>query len=266
MLKAWNRWISRKRSAEGVEHNERTEDQIMAIQTGDDALREAFLAQYRPFIAGSASRFIGRYIDPKHDDEFSIALLAFNEAINSYSRQKGSGFFSFAEKVITRRLMDYARQEQRHTASVPYSALAAGGEESGRKLEQLEYAAALEQFEQEQLAEWRSQEIELLSDQLSQFGIRFEDLADDAPKHQDSRLTMIEIGCKLAAAKDLYAQMLEKRQLPLKELCKLASVSRKTLERNRKYIIAVSLIMGGPYPCLRQYIAPALSGKEGHRQ
>jgi len=52
------------------------------------------------------------------DDEASIGLLAFNEAIDKYSEDKGAKFLTFAEIVIKRRLTDYYRKESRFTNNV----------------------------------------------------------------------------------------------------------------------------------------------------
>ena len=265
LLVLWKRWLARGRSADSSNETEQAERQVLAIQAGDESLRETFIIQYRPFIAKTASRFSKRYIDPNHDDEFSVALLAFNEAIDHYSQQAGGRFIGFAEKVMTRRLIDYARQEQRHAANVPFSAFATDGDADGRHLEQLENAAALEAYDQDRMAEQRSVEITALSEQLALFGIGFQDLANDSPKHRDSRATLLDIGIRLADTPSLFDKMLEKRQLPMKELCSMTKVSRKTVERNRKYIIAVSLIACGAYPSLRAYIEPDKQGKEGQR-
>ena len=52
----------------------------------------------------------------------------------------------------------------------------------------------------------------------------------------------------------LFALLEVKRQLPIKELTLLSAVSRKTLERNRKFIIAAAIIMQGDYPHLQAYL------------
>lgn len=265
LLVLWKRWLARGRIADSPDEAEQAERQVLAIQAGDESLRESFIIQYRPFIAKTASRFGKRYIDPDHDDEFSVALFAFNEAIDHYSQQAGSRFIGFADKVMTRRLIDYARQEQRHASSVPFSAFASDDDADGRYLEQLENAAAMEAYDRDRIAETRSIEIAALSEQLALFGIGFKDLADDSPKHRDSRATLLDIGIRLADTPQLYGRLLEKRQLPMKELCTMTKVSRKTVERNRKYIIAVSLIAGGAYPSLRAYIEPEPVEKEGQR-
>jgi RNA polymerase sigma factor len=48
--------------------------------------------------------------------------------------------------------------------------------------------------------------------------------------------------------------LITKRMLPIKELLDMVDVSRKTLERNRKFLIAMALILNGPYPYLRDYL------------
>lgn len=223
------------------------------------------IVQYRPFIVKTASKFSRRFIDPERDDEFSVALAAFDEAINRYSPDAGGRFIGFAETVITRRLIDFVRQEKRHSASVPYSALTDGSDEDQDALNRVESAAAMEVYERDLAAELRRSEIAMLSEQLALFGIRFQDLVDSSPRHKDSRETLVRIGRTLAEAPELFRVMLDKRQLPVKELCSAVSVSRKTVERHRKYLIAVSLIAGGAYPCLRSYIALESGGEEGDR-
>lgn len=49
----------------------------------------------------------------EQDDEFSIAMIAFHEAIQSYSRTRGS-FLHYASILIKNRLIDYHRKESRH--------------------------------------------------------------------------------------------------------------------------------------------------------
>jgi RNA polymerase sigma factor len=235
---------------------------VAAIQTGDDGGRDAFIAQYRPYIAKSASRFCRRFVDPERDDEFSVALAAFDEAINRYSPEAGGRFLGFADTVITRRLIDFVRLEQRHSSTLPYSALQGDDEDGEGYLSRLESAAALEVYNQEQVAQDRKAEIAMLSEQLALFGIRFHDLVDGSPKHRDSRSALLQVGSRLASTPELYRTLKEKRQLPVKELCIAMAVSRKTVERHRKYLIAVSLIAGGSYPCLQEYIYLKPSGEE----
>jgi len=220
---------------------------------GDPVLRDTFIAAYRPYITKAVSRFSKRYIDPTRDDEFSIALSAFNEAIDQFSPTAGRSFLGFADTVIRRRLIDYVRKEQRHAKSVPWSAFDSDDEDDS-SANPIENAEAMAGYEKERLAELRRGEIEVFAARLARFGVSFLELADKSPKHSDSREMLFEIGRTLAADRILFAQLEAKRLLPIKELTERCSVSRKTLERNRKFIIAAALIIAGDYPHLQDYI------------
>ncbi|MWC29035.1 RNA polymerase sigma factor SigI [Paenibacillus sp. MMS18-CY102] len=229
------------------------EETIEQIRRGDEQLRAAFIAQYEPYILKVTSRFCKRYIDPIQNEEYSVALIAFNEAIDGFNEAAGRSFLGFAETVIRRRLIDYVRKEQRHWQSVPYSAFDREDEDQLTS-NPIETAQAMHKHEQDRVKEDRKQEIQTFAALLGQYGISFSDLADQAPKHADTRGMLFAIG-KLAASDPLlYNPILEKGRLPVSELAGQAGVSRKTIERNRKYIMALVLLVMGEYPYLRAYI------------
>jgi RNA polymerase sigma factor len=65
---------------------------------------------------------------------------------------------------------------------------------------------------------------------------------------------LIAIGRLLAQDESLMEQLEARKQLPIKELLDRVSVSRKTLERNRKYLIAVAVIHSGNFPYLSDFL------------
>ncbi|PZE20764.1 RNA polymerase sigma factor SigI [Paenibacillus xerothermodurans] len=235
---------------------------VLLIQKGDLRLRNQFITDYQPYVAKVTSRFCKRYIDPARDDEFSIALGAFNEAVNQFSAESGRSFLGFAEQVIRRRLIDYVRKEQRFSQQLPYSLFDVEDEEDNI-VNPVEIHQALEQYEKQKGMEERRGEILELNRCLNDFGISFAELVDASPKHNDSRQALVAIGKQLAGNPDLMRTMLAKRMLPIKELLELVEVSRKTLERNRKFIITVALINNGPYPYLRDYLYTKDDSSEG---
>src|SRR5690625_5176059 len=89
---------------------------IMSAQEGDGTIQNFLLRSYRPFLATSVSEVCKRFIDPKKDDEFSIGLWAFNEAILSYAPDRGCSFLSFAKLVVKRKVIDYIRYIKRKQA------------------------------------------------------------------------------------------------------------------------------------------------------
>ncbi|RUS45601.1 RNA polymerase sigma-I factor [Cohnella sp. AR92] len=258
LLLLWRKWTGRGSTAAVPETEAlNPEETVEAIQQGREELRNDLIKQYRPFIVTTASRFSKRYIDPDRDDEFSVALLAFDEAITRYSPEAGSRFIGFAAQVMNRRLIDYARKEQRHLSSVPYSSLQSDSEDEGSVLSKIEAREAISVYSREQVAQDRRDEIRALTEELEPYGISFFELSEQSPKHQDSRDALLEIGWRLANRAPLLALLKDKKKLPLKELGELENVSRKTLERHRKYLITIALIAAGTYPLLQQYIAGA---------
>ncbi|MDF2925354.1 MAG: putative polymerase sigma factor SigI [Paenibacillaceae bacterium] len=229
------------------------EQLVALIQQGDVRLRNQFITDYQPYVAKVTSRFCKRYIDPARDDEFAIALAAFNEAINQFSASAGRPFLSFAETVIRRRLIDFVRKEQRFSQQVPYSSFDVEDDEENI-INPVEIHQAIREYELQKDAEERRSEIMELDGVLNEFHIRFSDLVDVSPKHVDSREALVAIGIMLAGESSLMRILLSKRMLPIKELLLMTSMSRKTLERNRKYIIAIAIIYNGPYPFLRDYL------------
>ncbi|REE85183.1 RNA polymerase sigma factor [Paenibacillus taihuensis] len=243
-----------EKSAVTEDHHIAPEEVVEQIRRGE-ASRSDFIAAYKPYIAKVTSRFCKRYIDPEQADEFSIALVAFDEAIEQFKGQAGKSFLGFAETVIRRRLIDYVRKEQRHQGTVPYSAFDQDDEEE-MTVNPIETKEALYRYSISQEAEARRMEIAEYDARLKEFGISFMELSDLSPKHTDSRLLLISISRLLANEPELYEVLEQKQKLPIKELCEMASVSRKTIERNRKYIIALALLHNGDFPHLQQYIEP----------
>jgi RNA polymerase sigma factor len=254
ILVLFKRFLGKDRSRQSEQSKFETPEQwVMYIQQGDLRLRNQFITEYQPYIAKVVSRFCKRYIDPSHDDEYSIGLSAFNEAISQFSATGGSSFLSFAETVIRRRLIDHVRKEQRHNQQVPLSSFD-GEDDEQNIINPIETKQALDVYEKQAGVEERKNEINDLNRDLGHFGIRFIDLVDASPSHTDSRDALFKIGKQLADNEKWMQILLLKRTLPIKEILNEVNVSRKTLERNRKFIIVVALIHNGSYPFLSEYL------------
>ncbi len=64
----------------------------------------------------------------------------------------------------------------------------------------------------------------------------------------------MEVASFIVNEKELKDKLFLKRQLPIRLIEKHVKVSRKTIERNRKYIIAMVIILAGDYVYLKDYI------------
>ncbi len=80
-------------------------NETIDIEHIDDLIKS-----HMAFIIRTTSNFTGRYITIENDDEFSIALLAFQEAVEKYDEKKGS-FLSYAKLVIESRLLNFAERK-----------------------------------------------------------------------------------------------------------------------------------------------------------
>ncbi|UUZ90621.1 sigma-70 family RNA polymerase sigma factor [Paenibacillus sp. P25] len=211
LLVLFKKFLGKRQSHHPDPANSQTPEQaVIRIQEGDLRLRNQFITDYQPYVAKVTSRFCKRYVDPARDDEFSIALAAFNEAINQYSPQAGRSFLGFAEQVIRRRLIDYVRKEQRFSQQIPYSTFEVEDEEDNI-VNPIEIHQAIEQYEKQKGMEERRSEILDLNSTLQEFGIQFADLVEASPKHDDSRQALFGIAMKLSNDVELMRAMLTKR-------------------------------------------------------
>ncbi|WP_332457827.1 RNA polymerase sigma factor SigI [Tumebacillus avium] len=239
----------RKKSEETSDLNQL----LMKARSGDEEARNQLLREYIPFVAKSASQATGRYIRRGQDDEFSIALAAFNEAIERYDLDRGTSFLGFADTVIKRRLIDYFRSKQAKQRDVPFSDFEVEDEEEN-VINYVEVQKSVEEHQKLVEGDARRDEIQHFTELLMQFEISMEELVDLSPKHQDARENAMEVAKVIAANQEFCDYLMTKRSLPLKALMNHVKVSRKTIERQRKYIIAVSLILIGDFEMLQDYI------------
>lgn len=232
------------------------ESTVIKIQKGDTSLRNDTIESFKPFIAKTVSSVCRRYIY-ESDDEFSIGLIAFNEAIDKYSPEKGSSLLAFAEVLVKRRVIDYLRSQSRQKELTIDIGL---DEENDQRQNYFDNKNSIQEYEKQVESEKRNEEIHRYKRQLQDFGLSFDDLVENSPKHADARKGAVLIAKKLMEDDELKERLFVKKRLPVKQLEGMVDVSRKTIERNRKYIIAVAIIINGDYLYLNEYIKGVING------
>jgi RNA polymerase sigma factor len=219
---------------------------IKKIQNGDIRLKEEFIKDNVPYIIRTISNILGIVVDDRNSEEFSIGLAAFNEAIDRYDSEKNGNFYTYSFMVIKSRLFDFIRRNKKHSNVLPFSYI----EQSTRVEERLLTCDSSGQFEKIEVR----QELTSFEKNLKEFGISLEDLVLSSPKHRDSRLLSIKIARIIADNDDIFKKLAEKKYIPMKEILKLIKVNHKTIQRNRKFIIAVSLILRSNLYDLKEYV------------
>lgn len=226
------------------------EELIEQAQNGDEDAVNFLLQKYQPFIAKNVSEVCKRYIDPERDDEFSIGLSAFHEAIRMFSPDRGSSFLTFSSLVVKRKVIDYIRSQSKYPATISFDETY-----DEEKMENpTEVEAVKNIYQQEQEAWYRRQEILEFQKTLADYKLTLTDLAEVSPKHRDARDSAVRIARLIRDDKSLSEYVEHKKKLPIKELAKKVDVSKKTLERNRKFILAIFIILGGDYVFLNDYL------------
>ena len=226
---------------------------IRRIKMGDEAAKNQFIAQYKPFIIKSVSGILANpHIEIENSDEFSIGLIAFNEALDCYDETKNRNFFEFARQVIKRRIINYWQSNQKGSPEYTFSYL------QNDNPDHLDHILpSTENFTREYEIK---EEILNFKDRLAEFGIPLKELVSNTPKHRDSKILSIQIAETIAGNENLYRQMMKRKTLPMVELLKISKFNKRTLERHRKYIIAICLILRSELEILKDYILSAKGG------
>ena len=221
--------------------------QVLSAQT-DSRAADDFIRQYMPFIRSEAAKTVKHSLS-EEDEEMSIAMLAFYEAIGAYAPHRGP-FLPFAARAIRHRLIDHHRKESRHAHVLSYHAPAADGETE--LLHSLSDPSdpisdvTMRQAAQTEIAEF--------STQLESLGLCLSDVADNCPKQDRTLYACLKV---LSCAKKdavLLERTVKSGKLPIAELSGRSGVDKKTIERHRKYLMALLLAYTNGFEIIRGHL------------
>lgn len=236
-----------------------TADIVVAVQAAKEDVQAAedLLRDYLPFIRSEASKCLGRVCSDQ-DDALSIAMMAFHEAILGYDAQRGA-FLPYAALRIKSRIIDWQRREARHQGQLSLDATV--DEEAQPLIASL--ADHRDHYEEAAGLAATQQEIAELSAVMASFGVTFSDVAAHSPK-QERTLAACRTAIRYAQEDQaLLAELLRTKKLPLAALVRGSGVDRKTLERHRKYVLAMLLILTNGYEIIRGHLRHVLKEKGG---
>ena len=230
---------------------------VLAARQDEDRFTD-LVAREKSWILRCASDASHHYVSDS-DDAWSVALMAFHEAVQSYDGTKGS-FKALASVVIKRRVVDHLRSEGRHNAEINVMPGAFNGELEEEEASGVNLAVQRQVADNsmgdspEDRAARTRDEIEAVQAILKEYGFSFFDLTECSPKAEKTKKSCGQAVRTLVASAVLMALMRLKRMLPIKELSAESGVVRKILERHRKYIIAAAEILDGDFPILASYM------------
>lgn len=219
---------------------------IEMIKKGNTMLRNNLISKYTPFIVKTVSSITNMYIDINNSDEFSIGLYAFNSAIDSYNSTRGT-FIKYAELVIKSRVIDFLRKNK--VSEIPFTQFEHNND-MNRILEKADYRANLgfENIESED-------GIKNFQKNLLDFNLTLDELIELTPKHQASIINCIKIAKLITENPELYNKFIKNKCLPLNNIMNHTKLHRRTVERNRKFIIAIILILKSDLNIIKSYLS-----------
>ncbi|GAB6107093.1 sigma factor [Fusibacter bizertensis] len=198
--------------------------------------REIFIAEHIPFIVYTTSNILGRYLSVENDEEYSVALEAFNSAIDTYDANQ-SKFETYATTVIRNKLIDYHRTQKKHY-----------GQEA---LNEDLIAPSTDDDLRMEIAE--------LSETLKMFGMSFDDLVDASPSHKDSREKAIDVGVQASKIKTVITLLYMTLKLPVKEILQNVKTSRRFVYLHRQFILVIIVIFNENLSMLKEWILDVTS-------
>ena len=216
---------------------------------------DRLIGSYMPFIKSETAKFLKRPPMEGHDDELSIAMIAFHEVVRGYSRSRGA-FLKYAAMIMKSRLIDYRRKEQRHGNVISLDAPA--GEDDAPLSDTI--ADETDHNEAYVVREATRAEIEELTRQMREFGVSLSDVADNCPKQQRTLEACRKALWHAKEHPELLDELLKTRRLPIARLSEGSGTERKTLERHRKYMVALLLIYTNGYEIIRGHLTQVMKG------
>lgn len=199
------------------------------------------ISEYIPFIIKIVSDEKNSYLSVENDIEYSISLSAFHEAILKYNYEKGL-FLPFAKLVIKSRLKTFWLKEKKISEKIEYIY-------DDNKLNNEYNINNLESTNSELRTE-----IELYEKELIKFGINFEILISESPKHRDTKKNAIDISKKVSQDKELVSHLYLKKRLPITKISKKFNITIKILKGNKIFIISVIILLLKKFKLIRNWL------------
>ena len=95
---------------------------------------------------------------------------------------------------------------------------------------------------------------------MKEFGVSLSDVADNCPKQQRT-LNVCRKALEYAKENpELLEEFLKTQRLPIGRLSAGSGAERKTLERHRKYMVALLLIYTNGYEIIRGHLKQVMKG------
>lgn len=210
------------------------EERVIKSKNNNDELN-TLISDFRPFIASVVQKKVGKYLEYGTDDELSVGLSAFMEAVNSFDIKRGS-FLSFSRLVINARIIDFLRKKSKiKTISIDEDY------PEDNELPTVLDKKSMEKYTLENEEDKIKLEIIEYASLLKNWNISFTELVRYSPRKDILRQEYKKAARAIVDNADILDELMRTKRLPIREIEKILKIHRKKLERGRIYIIAIVL-------------------------
>lgn len=223
------------------------EVRITGAQSNQGALND-LISEYIPFIARVVRNHVGHFVIEGRDDELSVGMTAFEEAVKTYVPDKGH-FLPYAERIIRWRLIDYFRKNAKWAENISLEQIKEVNETAP-----LIGALSQEKYHRSQELDQMTAEILEFREALSQWDIDFKELARHSPKQDKIRRLLIDTAREICRDPVLLQKLKKTEKVPVNEILSRGWIDRKRMERGRIYIIACVIVLSGDYEMIHEYL------------
>lgn len=220
------------------------EKRLLIAKRNSDEI-EQLLKDYLPFIKKQLSNFTD--VDIEYDDMLSIAMLTFVNCIKQYDEGKGN-FLSFSSICIKNRLIDEYRKSSKYKAKI----ITYDNSSNDSKI--YDKVSSFSKYNKDLEKENLNNEIDSLSMELSNFNIAFMELPKICPKQNKARIRCLELAKEVTSDLEMKTTFLNNHKIPQLELAKRFNISTKTIEKHRKYIVTLIILLLGDYPSIKSFL------------
>ena len=224
------------------------EIRIQQCQSGNQEMRNILIKQYLPFIVKTTSYHLNQYIEVENNDELTIAMIAFDEAITKYDVTKG-GFISFAQKLIKNKLIDYQRTGDKElivSYDDPHNTIGAHIADTKNTETNIVEKDELNAYE--------------LS--LNRFGLSYENLIEHSPKHKKTRITAMSLGKKSSKEQLIVDKLYATKRLPITKVATKFRTTIKIIKRSKALITSVIIAYTEKFETITNWINRALKDED----
>ncbi len=211
---------------------------------------DRLLEDYLPLIKATIKPYV---TGGNFDDLLSVGMLAFVHAVGQYQPGRG-GFSSFSRLCIRSRVLDDVRKNGKEAAkTVPLYP-------DGEDYSPADLALSMEQYNRQAERQKLADEISALQQELEGYGVAFAALAKAGPRQKRSQSLCRAAAEALLQNGPLCESFQKSGKLPQAELAACLEVSVKSIEKYRKYIVMLAVLLRGDYPAMRSFLPGSREG------